>query len=335
MHVDVASRRDQVHNKLSRTYIDRSRREEEERARTPSSPSSTRSPTSSPNRRNSSSPLQRRDAAYKDAYFAYTENASPGADRDLSPVIEQAISPKTLGESPTLGGPSFIPVPQGTKTSLLRQVMDLRDDSSSKASTIKIPEDLLSEMGDGETVQLFLGETPKLPSENFAPPQPLPNPVSEEQEFHFADGRSSIYPDDSVSVVYSRRSEFKSERLPPIPQTLDTQQAASYTVDSAARSQINRVLEQYQNGSVNTEQAHQVQDQVKQLTPNLAQYNDWDNVERTKQYLQDVLEEDAVQQQSMQTPTTDRSTSRPPSIMDDLMDDDEYRGTAIIYTDKK
>jgi hypothetical protein len=331
VHVDVASRRDQVHTKLSRTYVGRPKGDDG--SRTPTSPTSTMSPTSPVQH---TSPAQHRNGQQKETHLPVPEDATTGAERDLSPVIEdESWSPKNTGQSPAPGAFSYTPSTQGAKNSLLRQVMILRDDSSSKASSIKIPEDLLSEMGECETVQLFLGETPKLPSENFAPPQAPPIPESEEQEFDFADNRSSIYPDDSVSVVYSRRLETKAERRPPMPFPLDTQYAASYTVDSAARSQINRVLEHYQDGNVTPEQAQQFKDQLEQLTPNMAQYTDWENIEHTKQYLHSVLEENDAEQPPVQTPTSDRSTSRPASILDDLMDDDEYRGTAIIYTNQR
>jgi hypothetical protein len=333
VHVDVASRRDQVHTKLSRTYVGRPKGDDG--SRTPTSPTSTTSPTSPVQH---TSPIQHRNAQHRDNHLPVLEDTTAGAERDLSPVIEdESWSPKNTGDSLAPGDFSFTPSTQGAKHSLLRQVMILRDDSSSKASSIKVPEDLLSELGEAETVQLFLGETPKLPSENFAPPQAPAVPESEEQEFDFADGRSSICPDDSVSVVYSRRMEPKSERLPPLPPmplSLDSQHTASYTVDSAARSQINRVLEQYQEGTVTPEQAQELKEQIEQLTPNMAQHTDWDNIERTKQYLNSVLEETDGDQPAVQTPTTDRSTSRPPSILNDLMDDDEYRGTAIIYTDR-
>jgi dynamin-binding protein len=313
VHVDVAQRRDQVHYNLTRTYLDRPRNRDE-----PKSPDS-RSPTSPEPTTAPSSP----------------EQATAGAERiGLSPVIEaSAVETMFPGASPVTGESHVTPGTERAKNSLLKQVLILRDSDSQHASaTPKVPEDLLSEVNDAETVQFFLGQTPVLPSENFAPPVPL-LPQAEE-EFDFPDGRSSICPDDSVSVIFTRKmNEREMERPPPLPLSLDTQQAVSYTVDSAARSQINRVLEHYQEGSVTPAQAQHYKEQTEELTPNMAQYANWDSIEETKQHLASVVNGEA-DEAPVQTPTstTSRSTSRPHSILEDLEDDDDYRGTAIIFT---
>jgi hypothetical protein len=313
VRVDVAQRRDQVHHNLSKTYYDRPRAKES-KSPEPSSPIHVTAPSS-------------------------PENTTAGAERkEINLIIEdQAVKPVSEDASPINGVSPVTPATMRAKESLLRQVLFLRDNESAvSAPTPQVPEDLLSELNDGETVQFFLGQTPVLPSENFFAPPPPPIPEAEE-EFDFPGGRSSIYPDDSVSVIYTRKQTHSQqfERPPQIPPKLDTEQAMSYTIDSAARSQINRVLEQYQRGNAVQEQPTVVNEQVDELTPNMAQHCDWDSIEDTRHYSGSVTNNETYKMPvRTQTPTStnSRSNSRPHSIAEELMDDEGYRGTAIIYT---
>jgi hypothetical protein len=195
------------------------------------------------------------------ATSSIAEDVTAGALRpDLSPLPEQespsvpqvALSEFDMSFEDTtqLSGPS-IPAPllapyMSGKDTLLKQVLGLREPGSSPASPeVNLPEDLLSQIGDGETIQIVLGETPKLPSENFLAPRAPTVFERDQDEIDFADGRTSIYPDDSVSVIFQRKME---ENLPvPVPRmpSMAQQRATGMTLDSAARSQVNHVLEGY------------------------------------------------------------------------------------------
>lgn len=264
------------------------------------------------------------------------EGAQAGADQhfamdhdfefrseDVSPSVEERLPE-----------PAMVEFTQSPEKTLLQHILSLRDSHDGETREIKIPEDLLTDAGDGETIQMFLGQTPQLPQEHFSPPQPPPIP--EEDEYSFMDNRASLYPDDSVSVIFSRRME-ENTKPPPMPFSQENEKP-TYTIDSAARSQINRVLEQYQD-EMSAEPAAHAYSPPEELTPNMAMNIKWDSIEETKQQ-RDVMDQIQREQepayyhdtpQEHQEPQDLQEEGRRRSIEDDLLDE-EYRGTAIIYT---
>jgi hypothetical protein len=201
----------------------------------------------------------------------------------------------------------------GQPNSLLKHVMSIRQSSPSAVSATartQLPEDFLSEIDDGETIQITLGTTPKMFQNDWqrveqqeSSPEAFHTPREESQvspqddyegsDVDVFDGRSSIYPDDSVSVVFQRKfaDQFIAAQPPP-PLPVNAAQLAArhdFTLDSDARSQINRVLDQYQEEHVTPEMAHGFQRHVESLTPQLSRHTAWDSPEATKHYLQNLL----------------------------------------------
>jgi hypothetical protein len=285
--VDVASRRNLVHNNLSRTYLDR--------------------PKS------------------KDGKTRAKLSKRPESKTDhLSPLVEQqatAAAEDYFEED----FPSVIPTNPSTppQHSLLSHVMAIRDNSPRSPDT-RLPDDFLSDVGDGETINVVLGATPMLPSENFMPPQAPPIPQTDE-DFAFEDNRTSIYPDDSVSVVFQHRFTDSPKHS---PLQIDTQRASS-SVDTVARSQINRVFDQYQ------QRLESPQEPVQELTPNMAQHFNWDSDERAVPgaYPDDSPVVDSPTDTAEPEPELEPHDPhcRPLSIEDELRDDEDYRGTVIIF----
>jgi hypothetical protein len=240
----------------------------------------------------------------------------------------------------------------GQSNSLLRHVMSIRQSSPSAVSATartQLPEDFLSEVDDGETIQITLGATPKMFQNDWQPveqqhssPEAFHTPREESQmspqddyegsDVDIFDGRSSIYPDDSVSVVFQRKyaDHFMASQAPP-PLPVNAAQLVArhdFTLDSDARSQINRVLDQYQEGHVTPEMAHGFQRHVESLTPQLARHTAWDSPEATKTYLQNLL-----------GPESNRSSASPIPADTELYSDstpvveqsEASGGIAIIY----
>jgi hypothetical protein len=278
-------------------------------------------------------------------------------------------------ESPILGGdaqqllPSTTHVPEpthraarqsrsaeenGQPNSLLRHVMSIRQSSPSAMSATartQLPEDFLSEIDDGETIQITLGATPKLFQNDWqhgniqeSSPEAFHTPREESQmspqddyegsDVDLFDGRSSIYPDDSVSVVFQRKYAdqiMASQPLPPMPANA-SQLVAKHdlTLDSDARSQINKVLDQYQEGHVTPEMAHGFQRQVESLTPQLSRHAAWDSPEATKHYLQNLLGHEASHS-SASTTLLPAETEPNPDATPRVEESEASGGIAIIY----
>jgi hypothetical protein len=267
-----------------------------------------------------------------------------------SPLISQAVQQPEVDANIAAGQTKIsspAPSPPRAKDSLFRQVLSLRDDSPISPET-EIPEDLLSERGDAETINIVLGETPKLPFENFAEPIPYTIHDRDEDELNFADGRTSIYPDDSVSVIfYQQRDRADAKRAAQL-EASNAQRTGIFTLDSEARSQINHVLEQYQEGHVTPQMAHQFQREVEKLTPDTTPHNDWQSPEATKHYLCSVLDcsihglttpstVSAVEPRRVSEPTIEhesRRESQPVSIREGPIDQ-EHRGSAVIYANQR
>jgi hypothetical protein len=242
----------------------------------------------------------------------------------------------------------------GQPHSLLKHVMSIRASSPSAVSATartQLPDDFLSEIDDGETIQITLGETPKLFQNDWQhadPPDGSPeafhtpreeSQVSPRDEYEGSDvdvfdGRSSIYPDDSVSVVFQRRyADQIMASQPPPPLPVNAAQLVArhdFTLDSDARSQINRVLDQYQEGHVTPEMAHGFQKHVESLTPQLSRHAAWDSPEATKHYLQNLL--DPEPNRSSTSSISMSADVRHSAIQAPLDDESEASGgIAIIY----
>jgi hypothetical protein len=281
--------------------------------------------------------------ACKEGLSPLIEQASPAIPQYTSqPVLETKVE-----AAPARDSPSSASSLRG-KDTLFRQVMALRDNDSPVSPETQLPEDFLSEIGDAETINIVLGETPKLPSENFA--EPIPHTIHErdEDEVKFADGRNSIYPDDSVSVIFYQQQRQQAEAK--IPSHLKVaERAGQFTLDNEARSQINRVLDHYQEGNVTPQMAHEFQRQVESLTPDITTHDDWQSPDATRYYLKSVLD---FSNFGPPTPSTispadvrrgsnalsvrePSKHSRAQSVDEALKDEPEFRGTAIIYTSQR
>ncbi|KAE9980340.1 hypothetical protein EG328_000368 [Venturia inaequalis] len=281
--------------------------------------------------------------------------------------LERTKTTSDLDESPVLGHderPNLLtPAAQGRVSererraseppqsdSLLHQVRSMRNSSPSAVSRTEVPDDFLSQVDDGETIQILLGETPRLPEHNWkspeteqelgSSPEAFHTPLEEDSEElngHMFDGRSSIYPDDSVSMVGMRRyaDVLNAEPVPPLPANGLQQytQRQNFTLNSDARSEINRVLDHYQDGHVTPEMAKGFQKQVECLTPDLKQHNAWEAPEVTKGYLRDLLSEGRPQSE-LPVVSTSSKAAKPliPMPKDPYEDDEEEAGgIAIIY----
>ncbi|QDS67467.1 hypothetical protein FKW77_000834 [Venturia effusa] len=234
--------------------------------------------------------------------------------------------------------------------SLLYQVRSMRNSSPSAVSRTEIPDDFLSQADDAETIQILLGETPRLPQHNWKSPETEEGSSSDAEAFHtpleedseglngdILDGRSSIYPDDSVSMVGMRRyaDAMNAEQVPPLPvnglQNFARRQ--EFTLNSDARSEINRVLDHYQDGHVTPEMAIEFQKQVEKLTPDLMQHEAWETPEATKGYLQNLLGEgeqpNGPPDMSTSSKTAKLLVPMPRDPYEDV--EEEVGGIAIIY----
>ncbi|KAF2671479.1 hypothetical protein BT63DRAFT_218385 [Microthyrium microscopicum] len=338
VRVDITSRREQVSNKLSKTYLDRPKIDTSKSMTSDPSPESPSFPGAFP----PSPTLSEEDANAGASYDDYHQDEQPHLSKEQEHIesaanvpiaTNQVSSPhKTVSQEPpeirtSMEGPKI----NGT---LFSQVLTMRDDSPVSPET-KLPDDLLSEKDDGETVHFVMHDTPQLPHENFVAPEQSPIPELPEDDFDFPGGRHSIYPDDSISVVGQQRMRSQQETIPPVPELPKLNTENLRTIDSAARSEINRVLEQYQKGNVTPEMVQEFREQVEQLTPNMAQHVNWDSPHATTEFFQKVLGEDESGRPLSSTASRSgrgQKGSRPVSIKNDLRDDHEYRGTAIIFT---
>lgn len=264
----------------------------------------------------------------------------------------------TPGDSDDVLPPqTFLQLDEGHRT-VLSEVMKLREQTPSNASHTDFGEDSPSEVDDSESIQIMLRDTPTINQNQQpwqAPTQTLQRismgsqiwrvePLDSSGNISFLeeeespidpfDNRSSVMPDDSVSVAFrSNRDEEWTPVIPSIPQN------GHLTLDSEAYSTINRVLEHYHNSNfVTPEMAHGFREQVRAVSPALAQHKDWDSKEATETYLARLLsdanntpespaENTNIQEQEYEQ----RLGSLDIAGLDDSPDAD-YRGTAIIYT---
>jgi hypothetical protein len=266
IHVDIAQRRDQVSNKLLKSYYNGPVLDDKQPKKT-----------------------------------------SAGASRrDFSPLIEAALADaedesaidESLADMPTHNASTR------AQDTLLKQVLSMRDLDPDSPDSPLLHEDLMSHDQQGETVQIVLGATPKLPSENFANPDHPHISTMIDDDFDFGDGRSTICPDDSVSMIFQRR--YTAEASPPPVPKLET---AHYTIDSAARSQINHYLDEYQERNMPTPKPSVPEESLGQ--------RQWQEASH-QGHAQDLSEERSIRQSG---------------AADE--DDDGYRGHAIIYSSKR
>ena len=215
-------------------------------------------------------------------HFAADDDESPIlGPPQLYPMGVQAHQPSSLTQArpvPDIEGDD------DKQFNLLSHIMSLRRGSPPGTPRTQAVSDFLSEREDGETIRIILGTTPVLPAvtwTNNNAVEGTPDMGSEEEGEYF-DARDSIMPDDSVSMIFRNipdhaRSESVPE-VPPIP--------AAFSLDSAARSQINHVLDHYRESDVSPEAAQGFQIQVEQFSPQLPQHAAWTSREATEDYLQ-------------------------------------------------
>jgi hypothetical protein len=283
--------------------------------------------------------------------FIVIESDKTETDFEESPILghdeRRSLLPEArpAAESGTSEREESVPQPRESD-SLLKTIMSLRSSSPSAVSRTELPDDFLSQADDGETIQILLGETPILPQHNWKSPETEHNSSpeafhtpreEEESDGEIFDGRSSIYPDDSVSMVFQRRyaDAINSEQMPPLPVNGLQQYARrqDFTLNSDARSEINRVLDHYQDGHVTPEMASGFQKQVETLTPELAPHNAWESPEATKGYLRNLLDGEELRKEPPAVSTSSQTSKplipMPKSPYDD--DEEDAGGIAIIY----
>ncbi|TID27306.1 rho guanyl nucleotide exchange factor [Venturia nashicola] len=270
---------------------------------------------------------------------------TPILSRDGQDLLTPAVQPQVSQRERRASEPLH-------SDSLLHQVRSLRNSSPSAVSRTEIPDDFLSQADEGETIQILLGETPRLPEHNWKSSEiehelessseafhTPPEEDSEEFNGYMFDGRSSIYPDDSVSMVGMRRyaDAMKAEPVPPLPVNGLQQHAQrqNFTVNSDARSEINRVLDHYQDGHVTPGIANGFQKQAESLTPNLEQYDVWEALEATKGDPRDLLSDEKPQNEPAAVSTCSKAVKplvpTPKDLYEDDEEEEEAGGIAIIY----
>lgn len=232
------------------------------------------------------------------------------------------------------------------QASLLRHVLNLRS-GSPPASMTAMPEDFMSERGDAETINIVLGDTPRLPSENFRRPDAdSPDDIVPNHSDFFSDNRSSLRPDDSVSVVFAQ-TLAKNKSIPGSEARL----RGDFTADNEAWGSSDRVLEQYGGGNTTLEPVKEPRSQANSVSPEINMPGAWDSPPEPEEYFHPDTE--TVQDEPVETedspvsplprvspspspsPPTSRAPSRhmsqPRHYLDDLEDDEEVRGTVIIH----
>ena len=288
------------------------------------------------------------DAA-QDLHSAGTEfEESPilghNGQHELSPV--QIPQPLSQDPDATAGAQQN----RRDSQSLLKHVLSMRQHSPSEApARTEVPDDYLTQIDDGETIQILLGATPKLPAQNWSPevdhsassPEAFHTPreeggsVFDDDGFDNFDGRSSIVPDDSVSMIFQRKYAdlLAREPVPPMPANAAeiVRSHNGYTLNTDARSEINRVLDQYQEGQVTPEMAHGFQQQVESLTPNLLRHNAWESPEATKQYLRSILEEPSITESPVDMHNDSKGKTIAKEPAPPVEESEVGGGIAIIY----
>lgn len=281
----------------------------------------------------------------------YRHDNAPAADLGLG----AAAAPATLQEA--VYDTRVQPL-KGLGAGLGAIVSIMRARSTSSASRAGPVEDALSDRDDGESIQIGLGTTPVEPQEPWqsrehddsAPPpdhnvekrftngsfdsstsEASPVDLGAEPFPDHSEARSSLVPDDSVSVAYGNRSFEQTPDTPHAPRK------RHYTLNSEARSVVNKVLDQYHSGHVTPEMAHEFQQQIEAMTPELTRHGGWDSVAATQAYLQTLLDAEFLSQ-DMPTQASSQATEPteihpdPYDLAHDSPEDEDYHGTAIIYS---
>jgi len=219
-----------------------------------------------------------------------SESEPPSSTSDTSHI--------DIDENPILdSGDSYRSASPALQNDLLRQVLEIRQQNIDTTPRTQAVEDFLSERDDAETIQVLLGATPVLPEANWRDPETpsdvllSPIPDRDESEGGFLDNRSSLRPDDSVSMVFGRKYQARNDSpppMPPIPDSIDPLDQSF--LSGSVLSEISRILEKYQSGTVTQDMANQFRQQVETMSPELPQHDEWDAADTTQSYLQSILD---------------------------------------------
>lgn len=254
------------------------------------------------------------------------ETDTPHTDIDESPIMELNDSLPSASTS------------NKREDNLLKQIMEIRDGSAETTPRTQNVEDFLSERDDAETIQVVLGATPVLPDANWKDPDTpsevlSPIPDQDEEEGIFFDNRSSLRPDDSVSMVFRRNYREDPQLIPPMPAVPPTPEHSheGSVLGGEARSVITWVLDQYRSGPVTPDKAYEFQRQIEEIAPEIPQHDAWESQAVTQSYLESVLafygpsgpEVESAVQQSNEGPVSPIDVDESP--------EDEEPGIAIIY----
>lgn len=228
-------------------------------------------------------------------------NTADAVASGSEPQSSTTDTPHTdIDESPVLGEDNSYPSSASQSAqdhNLLRQVMEIRHRSTDTTPRTQHVDDFLSEKDDAETIQVLLGATPVLPEANWKDPDTpsevlSPIPDQDEDEGGFLDNRSSLRPDDSVSVVFRQNYRAQNETAPPVPPMPASVETPpqGYTLDGDARSQINWILDRYRSGFVTPDMAYEFQRRLEEVSPELPQHDAWESTAATQSYLQSILD---------------------------------------------
>lgn len=267
--------------------------------------------------------------------------ADTGASGSEPPSSTTDTPHTDIDESPIVGLDDSYPssaLQSARDNNLLRQVMEIRHRSTETTPRTQQVDDFLSEKDDAETIQVLLGTTPVLPEANWNDPDTpsdvlSPIPDRDEDEGGFLDNRSSLRPDDSVSVVFRQNYRPQNETVPPvppIPASVETSRQ-DYTLDGETRSQINWILDQYRSGFITPEMAYEFQRRVEEMSPELPQHDAWESTAATQSYLQSVLDfyfPSTIGAERGQRGSVQQLVS---PLTDDISPEHEEPGVAIIY----
>lgn len=217
---------------------------------------------------------------------------TPHTDIEESPIIPgsypSADSPIIPGSYPSSDSPV---APNGN---FMQQVMELRERSTDTTPRTQAVSDFLSEKDETETIGVVLAPTPRL--ENWRDPNtpsealsPIPDRDEPEETFH--DDRSTILPDDSISMVGGHIYQPHNEPVPPLPASVE-ESRPEHLLDDEGRRQIASILDQYRNRPilVTQQRSYQFKRLVEERYPELPLHDSWGNLPATVNYLQFVLD---------------------------------------------
>jgi hypothetical protein len=173
------------------------------------------------------------------------------------------------------------------------------------------PENLPSELGIRESIPIMLGADE--PQSGREPPNGRPlhsprlsigahkwraEPLDATGTISFLEeddsptdpfgNRDTLLPDDSASNVFYRHAQPEwTPKMPSLPSIPD---ARGLTLDSEAYSVINKVLNLYHRSpEISPEVAYDSRNKIQQVSPVVAQHNDWCSKESTETYLARLL----------------------------------------------